>query len=364
MPPSSGFYYRCTLRPLHPNAAHSRWCRSFQPLYDAQPPPPLNSMTERTAQAGWMRHNQHLPGCVWQPEREREREWVREGGSSCMPASYPCCSRAACDRVEENPPSANYTPAMCQLGYVALCITHWGKRTAAPPHCTPIEIQSFSFPSPSYTVSNTGVWVTREIELDIPLTSHVTVSAQATSTHTYWLCACACVCLCVCFQGWFASLSAFMGLPHWWWLDHGWRMPNTRARAHTRTQWAGEVNIMPTGITVRGDHIKEACSCRRLHVAWMVMRSQNLLDIEEPTWVENLYLHGYINSYYINFTFLSMNIFPAVLKPHCRVMYSLLKTAITKGIAFGCRAAPPAGSKMQSYLPAAPTGRKSLDPKI
>lgn len=80
------------------------------------------------AEAGWIMHNRYLLGCVCMQMRVRER------ASCIMPTPHLCYSRAACDRVKENPPEQN----ICQLGYVALCIAH----TAAYSHCTPLEISA------------------------------------------------------------------------------------------------------------------------------------------------------------------------------------------------------------------------------
>lgn len=81
------------------------------------------------------------------------------------------------------------------------------------------------------------------------------------------------------------------GLPHCqllWDYNIGddWTVADRRlkdAHEHTHrnnnTGAAGEATNMLTGITVIGDNIKEAGSCLRLHVAWIVMRLQYVPDI-------------------------------------------------------------------------------------
>lgn len=83
------------------------------------------------AEAGWIRAYPAPSGMLMHvKERAREKE------PCIMPAPNPCYSRAACDRVKENPPEQT----VCQLGYVSLCITHSGMHTAVHSHCTPVEI--------------------------------------------------------------------------------------------------------------------------------------------------------------------------------------------------------------------------------
>lgn len=69
-------------------------------------------------------------------------------------------------------------------------------------------------------LSDTPVW--------IGYSSHLSCHSVG-SSQTLTLTVCQCVCL--WFQAWFASLSAFMGLPHWWQLDH----TCTRTFTHTHT---------------------------------------------------------------------------------------------------------------------------------
>lgn len=69
---------------------------------------------------------------------------------------HPYYSRAACDRVKENPPEQN----ICQLEYEAFCITY----TDAHSHCTPLETYALLSVLLCLTrYKNTRIWVTNQI---------------------------------------------------------------------------------------------------------------------------------------------------------------------------------------------------------
>lgn len=117
---------------------------------------------------------------------------------------------------------------MCRLGYAARHKTHSGTHTDAYSHCTPAESQSLL---PIFSILHCmkhGHWQSTLNRLFLSsLMSRTQLEPSADTDY---------VSACVSFQGWFASLSAFMGLQHWWRLDHSWQTPKRCTRTHTRTE--------------------------------------------------------------------------------------------------------------------------------
>ena len=197
-----------------------------------------------------------------------------------MPAPRRCYSRAACDRVKENPPEQS----VCQLGYVALCITHAGS-THTHTHSCSLPLYACGNLCSSFYLSlhltlyemQALEWHTRLNRLFLSSPMHHSFSSSLTPTLTV------CQCVRVC------DFKA--GLPHcqllWdYHIGDDWTMADrclTDTHTHTHTyinrDRPGGVNGMLQGLTVKADNIKEAGSSLRLHVARMIMRPQHVPDI-------------------------------------------------------------------------------------